>query len=207
MDFITAFSLFTKTHGYIAYLVLFIGAYIEIVVPFSFFIPGEIFFYTAGILAASGLLNLWIAGAVLIAGGILGDTTSFFIGKYSASSIERYVHKVRFAEKIYVQGKAFFDRRGNVAVFLARFFGPAAWVTPFFAGTMSMSWKRFAILEPLPAIVAISINVAIGYGIGLGYQALAKLIHQYAILVSAVFVVLAIGIPFAYRHIGKNVVG
>ncbi len=203
MDLATTLSVFLETHSYIVYPVLFAGAYLEILIPFSFFIPGEIFFYTAGVLAAGGLLNVWIASAVLIVGEMCGDGTSFFLGRRYASTIERWMNKMSFTKKIYVRGRDFFEKRGSAAVFLSRFFGPAAWVTPFFAGAAKMPWKRFAKLEPFPAAVTISINVGIGYGIGLGYQTLDKVIHHYALTVSIALVFLAIFISLSYRHLWK----
>ncbi len=68
---------FLSAHQQWAYGVLFLGAYFETVVPFSLFVPGEIFSLGGALLAGIGALDLWDVMAVLYGGGVLGDNTSY----------------------------------------------------------------------------------------------------------------------------------
>ena len=189
------FAAFIQNHPFLSYPSLFGGAFIEILIPFAFVIPGELFFYTAGILGANGVINIWIASGVLILGGMLGDIANFFMGRYWGTPIERALTYFRFTGYVYERGKAFVAKNGKHSVLFARFFGPAGWVTPFLAGSAGMSPRRFLVLEPFPAVGAIAINIGIGYGAGLGYHFAETFAHEYAPLVGAALFILILGVP------------
>jgi undecaprenyl-diphosphatase len=167
-------------------------------VPFAIFVPGELFFYAGGVLSAAGFLAFWATVVVCIAGGYLGDVCSFYIGKRYAARMEQALEGWRIFhdvyEDVYQSGKEFMDKHGDRAVFLARFLGPAAWVTPFFAGSSGMAFKRFVMLDLIPPPCTITLHVGIGYGIGLGISSLRGF-GGGGFLIFAPIVVFAVGLP------------
>ncbi len=206
MDPIDTLSGFLREHQVTAYPVLYAGAFIEILVPFAFFVPGEVFFYAAGVLGAVGALNLWLAGAVLIAGGITGDFANYVLGRRYHGPIEERVCRVRYLGRIYDRGKRFVAKHGDNSVLFARFLGPAGWVASFLAGAAGMKPRRFALLEPAPAVIAISLNIGVGYGLGMGYRFAQKLVHGWATPIAIVMGLIVIGVPifFLFRDPEKN---
>src|SRR3989344_5670112 len=79
---------FLQTHSVLAYPVLFLGSYADTFIGIGFFIYGEIFFIAGSVLAGAGVLDIWLVALALYLGGILGDTSSYFIGlKYGAGVI------------------------------------------------------------------------------------------------------------------------
>src|SRR5665213_1465075 len=74
-------------HTHIAYFVLFVGSYVECLVGPSFFLPGELFILPGAILAGAGTLNIWFVASMLLGGAILGDSTSYWIGRAIGTSI------------------------------------------------------------------------------------------------------------------------
>ncbi len=195
MDPLHTLSQFLGGHEIAAYPILFAGAFVEILVPFAFFIPGEIFFYAAGILGAVGALSLWIASAALIAGGIAGDFANFFLGRRYHDEIEARVCRVRYLNRVYGRGKRFVAKHGDNSVLFARFLGPAGWVASFLAGAAGMRPRHFALLEPAPAILAIGLNIGVGYGLGMGYRFAEKLVRGWALPITIVMFLIVIGIP------------
>jgi membrane-associated protein len=61
---------FFEVHYYLAYLILFLGSFVEILVGVNFFVYGEFFFLSGAILAGAGILNIWLVAIVCISGGI-----------------------------------------------------------------------------------------------------------------------------------------
>ena len=123
------FLSFLKTLSVYAYPLLFAGSCFKVLVPVAIFVLGEFFFYAGGILSAAGYLSIWVTLAVCIAGGYVGDICSFYIGKRYAARMERALESWRIFHDVYDSGREFMAEHGDRAVFLARFLGPAAWVT------------------------------------------------------------------------------
>ena len=202
------FLSFLKNLSIYAYILLFVGSYFEVLAPFAIFVPGEIFFYAGGILSATGFLSIWITLGVCVAGGYLGDFSSFYIGKRYAARMERALDGWRIFQEAYDGGKDFMNEHGDGAVFLARFLGPAAWVTPFFAGSSGMPFKRFLMLDLVPPLCTIPLHVGIGYGIGFGISFL----HGFGgggFLLLVPIVVFALGVPvfviyMRHHHLKKR---
>lgn len=186
-----------------AYPLLFVGSCLEVIVPFAIFMPGELFFYGGGILSATGFLSIWPTIAVCLAGGYLGDTASFFIGKRYGTRVEQALSGWRMLRDVFESGKEFMNEHGDRAVFLARFLGPAAWVTPFFAGSSGMTFKRFLLNDLLPPLCNIPVHVGIGYGMGVGISFLQGFGGKNdALLLFGPIVVFAVGLPLflLYMH-------
>ena len=178
-------------------------------VPVAIFVLGEFFFYAGGILSAAGYLSIWVTLAVCIAGGYVGDICSFYIGKRYAARMERALESWRIFHDVYDSGREFMAEHGDRAVFLARFLGPAAWVTPFFAGSSGMRFKRFLMLDLIPPLCTISLHVGIGYGIGIGISFLRVFGGGGDFLIFAPIVVFAFGVPaflvyMRHRHLKKR---
>lgn len=196
------FLSFLKAISFYAYPILFAGSCFEVLVPFAIFVPGELFFYAGGMLSAAGFLSIWATIASCVAGGYLGDITSFFIGRRYAARLERALGDWRIFREVFDSGREFMKEHGDRAVFLARFLGPTAWVTPFFAGSSGMTFKRFFIHDLIPPLCTIPLHVGIGYGMGLGISFLGGLGGGDVFLMFAPVVVFALGLPLflMYMH-------
>lgn len=193
------FIVFLRAHALYAFPVLFVGSYIEIVVPFAFFVPGEIFFYAGGILSAAGVLSPWLTCLVCALGGYLGDASSYYLGWRYAKRVETWLTAWRFWKRIFLNGEAFIRHHGERSVLLARFLGPLSWVVPFVAGSSGMPARRFLLLDLGPATAAISIQVGIGYAMGLGLTYAMGFLHNAAFYLLIPVALIVIGVPL-YRE-------
>lgn len=174
-----------SAHRAWAYLVLFLGAYFETVVPFSLFVLGEVFFLSGALLAGMGTLDLWAVAAALYGGGILGDNSSYWIGRcYGTALFERLSHwpvlgrLVR--EETRQKGREFFRKRGAMAVFTARLSGPLSWVTPAMAGMFRLNYLTFLRFNTPAVIIGISEFVLAGYFFGDHLDTLRAWLDGYA---------------------------
>ena len=53
----------------------------------GFFLPGDSLLFTAGILSAAGIFNIWILCPFLIAAAVLGDAIGFRLGRSAGAAI------------------------------------------------------------------------------------------------------------------------
>jgi len=193
---------FLQTHSVLAYPVLFLGSYADTFIGIGFFIYGEIFFIAGSVLAGAGVLDIWLVALALYLGGILGDTSSYFIGlKYGASFFKK--GRRIFSIENYEKGKKLFHKHGNKGVFLARFIGPLSWVTPFFAGVYKVPYRYFFYYNTAGVILAISQFLIIGYAFGANWQYILSVIQHDMWLVFWVFVIV-ISLYFVVRKFFKN---
>jgi membrane protein DedA with SNARE-associated domain len=82
-------------------------------------------------------------------------------------------------------------------------------VTPFFAGSSGMPFKRFVMLDLIPPLCTISLHVGIGYGIGIGISFLRGFGGSGAVVIFAPIIVFALGVPvflvyMRHRHLKKR---
>ena len=193
---------FLQTHSVLAYPVLFLGSYADTFIGIGFFIYGEIFFIAGSVLAGAGVLDIWLVALALYLGGILGDTSSYFIGlKYGASFFKK--GRRIFSIENYEKGKKLFHKHGNKGVFLARFIGPLSWVTPFFAGVYKVPYRYFFYYNTAGVILAISQFLIIGYAFGANWQYILSVIQHDMWLVFWAFVIV-ISLYLVVRKFFKN---
>jgi len=186
---------FFQIHDKLAYLVLFIGSYFETLIGPGFFIYGEFFFLPGAILAGLGYLNIWLVAIACIAGGLLGDTSSFFIGKrYGYHAVNFFFKKSNkyLNPKNYKKAKDFFQKRGKKAIFFSRFMGPLAWIVPFIAGTFRIKYKDF-LKYNIPGVTGgIGVYLIAGYFFGYSYTIFLGKAQQYIWFILLAFIVILV---------------
>lgn len=176
---------FLAAHTLLSYAVLFFGSYFETLIGVGFFIYGEIFFIPGALLAGAGVLNIWLVAFALILGGVLGDSSSFALGRHYGASIFKEHNKI-FNHTNYQKGLDFFAKYGTKAVFFARLLGPVSWITPFLAGTYKVPYPRFLGYNIMGVTVGIGQFLIVGYFFGVNYQAALSVIKQDAAVVGGI---------------------
>lgn len=182
--------LWLEAHRHISYLAIFAGSYFETLIGPSFFIPGELVFIPGAILGGIDALNIWYVVLACYAGGILGDSSSYFIGRKAGNwLLSRLSHKrLLFNEKNYHRGEAFFKRYGPKAIFLARIGGPFSWVTPFLAGMHKVPYRTFYAYNIPGVIVGIGWFLALGYFFSNRYKSILIFMKDFFLIVLLVLV-------------------
>ncbi len=169
-------------HTSLAYLVLFLGAYFEALIGPSLFIPGELFLLSGSILAGTHVLNIWLVMLVLYGGAILGDTSSYWIGRFIGTSIFTKDGKF-FNEKNYHRIEKLIDKYGLPGIFLARLVGPFSKLAPVTAGIFEIPFSKFLLYNIPGVIVGCGEFIVAGYFFGNRYQLMLWIIERYTLII------------------------
>lgn len=130
---------------YEAYLVLFLIIFLEtglIVFPF---LPGDGLLFSAGVIAASSELNIYMLVPLLVIAAIAGNYFNYSIGKMVGNKIEHSQNKfvLRYLVKSIIQTRKFYDKYGNKSIIIGRFFPVIRTYIPFLAGTVKFNYGEF----------------------------------------------------------------
>jgi len=156
---------FIAAHSGWAAAIMFITAFGESFAFVSLLFPGTSMLIAAGTLMAAGSLPYLPIVVGAIAGAVLGDTISFWIGHRFGGGIARVWPFSRNPELL-SGGIKFFARHGGKSVFIGRFFGPIRAVIPLAAGVMRMPRDRFWFANVTSAIVWAPMLLFVGDAVG-----------------------------------------
>lgn len=151
-----------------AYILLFMIILLEtglIVFPF---LPGDGLLFSAGVVAASTDLNVWLLFVVLIIAAVLGNIMNYSVGKVLGNKIR---HSDNFFVKKYIikylpQTQEFYDKHGGNAIIFGRFFPIIRTYIPFFAGIVKVEMNLFLAKTIVGAISWISLFLLLGFFVG-----------------------------------------
>jgi len=179
MDFILDFFLnldvhlagFVDQYGPWVYALLFLIIFAETGLVVTPFLPGDSLLFTTGALAASGIVDLWTAGALILVAAILGDAVNYAIGNFMGPRVFRAEDRTSLLHRMLnrqhlLRAHAFFERHGGKAIVLGRFVPIIRTFVPFVAGCGSMSYPRFAFFNVTGAMLWVGLCVGAGYGFG-----------------------------------------
>lgn len=133
-------------------LIIFLVAFAEGLAVAGLIVPGVLILTGTGALVAAGVFDFWSVYIAIVAGAVLGDAVSYWIGRYFGDRIGRFWPFSKRPEML-DKGRAFFDRHGGKSVFLARFVGPLRAVVPITAGMMAMPHRHFQTFNVLSAVI------------------------------------------------------
>ena len=139
---------FVAQYGPWVYAMLFAIIFIETGLVIWPFLPGDSLLFTAGALAATGVLDIYLVSILLVAAAIAGDAVNYSIGRYvgpkvfSAHDYQGLLHKLLNREHL-DKAHAFFEKHGGMAVVSGRFVPIVRTFVPFVAGAASMTASTF----------------------------------------------------------------
>jgi membrane protein DedA with SNARE-associated domain/membrane-associated phospholipid phosphatase len=151
MELLDALISWVNAHPHWAGVVVFLVAFSESLALVGMIVPGVVMMFAAGALIGAGAVEFAGVYWWAVAGAILGDGLSFWIGRryqQQLGGMWPFAAHPQMLEK----GVAFFQRWGGKSVALGRFFGPVRAVIPLVAGIMEMPLQRFLIANILSAL-------------------------------------------------------
>ena len=188
MEELFAQQLFAQLLGWVranpnwTYLIVFLVALAESVAVVGMIVPGVVIMVGAGALIAAGELAFWPTAAVAIAGAILGDGFSYWIGYRYRERLRQCWPFNRHPQPL-ERGIAFFRRFGGKSVAFGRFVGPGRATIPLVAGLMQMPRGRFAVANVGSAIAWGPAYLAPGIVFGASLKLAAEATTRLAILI------------------------
>jgi membrane protein DedA with SNARE-associated domain len=166
-------------------------------------LPGETILILASFAAYRGhhLQLPWVI-LVGICACTMGDNIGYWIGRRGGRPLlEKWKHFFHISDDTIKAGEEFLQRRGSMAIFLARFIAGMRIVAGPLAGVLRMEWKRFLVANTAGAAVWVTVIACAGYFFGSQYEALAGAVKETELVV--LIVVLAGGL-YAWRRNRKR---
>lgn len=115
-------------------------------------IPGVVILVGAGTLIGAGVLDFWAMCAWAVAGAVIGDGLSYWLGHHFEYLTLRF-RWLQVHPEYLNRGVKFFEKYGDLSVAVGRFFGPIRAIVPLVAGLLRMPPHRFYIANILSALV------------------------------------------------------
>lgn len=111
----------------------------------GFFLPGDSMLFTAGLLVATGAIQvpLWLFALSVFIAAFVGDQTGYFIGHKAGPAIFNKPDSRLLKQSHVTRAHEFFERFGGRAVVLARFVPIVRTFVPVIAGVAKMPYKTF----------------------------------------------------------------
>lgn len=157
----------TRNHGAWVYGILFLIVFAETGLVVTPVLPGDSLIFAVGAVAAnpdSGL-NVWVAGALMIAAAILGDAVNYSVGKASGDYLVRRFPRIIRPEYL-EKTRRFFEVYGGKTVILARFVPIVRTFAPFVAGMGAMDRSRFLFFNVTGAVAWVGLILPAGWFLG-----------------------------------------
>jgi len=152
------------TYGSLVYLILFSIIFIETGLVIANFLPGDTALFSAGMMAASGELNLSLLLLILSVATILGNTSNFLIGNYFGMKFFKTKRARR--NKHIDKSIKYFEKNSTKAIVVSRFIPFFRSLIPFIAGISSMKLRTFTTYNILGGILWIFTYVLMGFFFG-----------------------------------------
>jgi membrane-associated protein len=148
-----------------------------------FFLPGDSLLVVAGLYAAKGDLNIWLLNLLLIPAAIIGDATSYMIGKRLGPRLFNRPKSRLFNPKHIQRAHEFYERHGGKAIIIARFVPIVRTFVPVVAGAAQMRYRDFATYNIVGGVAWIVSMTLTGYFLGNVVPGIDKHIEKLIILV------------------------
>ena len=170
------------------------GAFVGLVAP------GETVVMAGGVVAGQGTISLLpLIGLVWVC-AVLGDTTSFYIGRrLGRRFLEQHGPRVKITHERLEQVEGYFDRHGGKTILIGRFIGLVRALAPFIAGSSGLAYRRFIPYSIVGCGLWATIFCVIGYLFWRSFDRVANLVGQ-AIFGFGVTVAVIVGVVVAYRR-------
>jgi membrane protein DedA with SNARE-associated domain len=162
-------------------------------------LPGETAAIVAGALSSSGHAHVSVVVLVVVAAAIAGNCVGYEIGRRFGPRLLRLRVLARYERRI-GQAMAFLDRRGGMAVFLARFLSFFRSAMPILAGMARMPYRKFAVFNVAGGVIWGTTFVLLGYAAGNSYKKVESVAGRGGAMAAAVIVVGFL----AFRHFRKH---
>ncbi|MCD6376202.1 MAG: DedA family protein [Caldisericaceae bacterium] len=192
---------FNQLNPWLAYLLLFVSAFVENVFPP---IPGDTVTVFGAYLVSTGKLNFWGVYISTTIGSVIGFFTMYLIGLFIGTRVlkSKVVQKFFSVEKS-DKVRKWFANYGYWVIAANRFLSGTRSVISLFAGFFAMRWILVLLLSFLSAAVWNGLLIYGGYLLGTNWGKITYWLKQYNKIVLILSVLLIIFLVL-YRIIIKR---
>ncbi len=193
-------------HAPLTYALAFLLAGAESFPVIGALVPGTAAIVAFGALVPTGAIGFWPLLLATTAGAVAGDGLPYWFGhRYKERAAATW--PLRRHPGLIAAGEAFFARHGGKAIVIARFTPGVRAIVPLVAGIARMPAARFYSMNVLSSLLWAPAHVVMGVLIGESLTVLGAVAGRLAVLVLAVFLLLASLVwltPRVVRWIGRH---
>lgn len=179
-------------HPYWSGAIIFLTSMAESLAIVGLVVPGVAIMFGIGAMIGAGSIEFGTAMAWSVAGAIVGDGLSFWLGWHFKERLKDTWPFTRYPGSLN-QGVDFFQKYGGKSVAIGRFFGPVRAVIPLVAGMMRMPPIRFVVANVLSALAwaptFLLPGMLFGTSMKLASEVAFRLVIVILLLVSAIWFV------------------
>src|ERR687889_647580 len=173
------------------------GAFVGLVAP------GETVVIAGGVVAGQGEIQLLPLIGLVWACAVLGDTTSFYIGRrLGRRFLEKHGPRLKITEARLQQVESYFERHGGKTILIGRFIGLVRALAPFIAGSSGMRYARFIPYSVIGTGLWATTFLLLGYFFWRSFDRVADVAGR-ATLAFGVVAGTAAAIFWAYRRLRR----
>jgi membrane-associated protein len=181
------------------YVVLVLIVFTETGLLIGFFLPGDSLLIAAGLVAATGALNIWWLNVLLIMAAVAGDSVGYAIGARMGPRLFTRPKSLLFNPRHVDRTRAFYARHGAKTIVIARFVPLVRTFAPVVAGVAGMEYRRFLVYNVAGGVGWVTSMTWAGYLLGHTIPNINEHIH----VVVAIIIVLSL-IPIAIEIIKER---
>jgi membrane-associated protein len=181
------------------YVVLVAIVFTETGLLVGFLLPGDSLLITAGLVAATGQLDIWWLNVLLIVAAIVGDSVGYAIGWRAGPRLFTRPQSLLFNPKHVERTRAFYARHGAKTIVIARFVPIIRTFAPVVAGVGQMEYRQFVFYNVAGGVAWVTSMTWAGYLLGQAVPNISDHIH----VVVGVVILLSL-IPIAVEFIRER---
>jgi membrane-associated protein len=176
---------------------------------FGFFLPGDYLLVLAGLLCATGVLDMHISVLVLslIAAGVLGNYAGYWFGYRTGPVLFKRNESVFFKKRYVAMAEEFYAKYGGMALVLGRFFPIIRTFAPIFAGVVKVDFKKFTLFNFVGSILWVTTLTLTGFFLGRKYPDEIKFYLKYVVLGLILLTTLPLVFAYFKKRLGKTEAG
>ncbi len=165
------------------YAVLVTIVLVETGLLIGFFLPGDSLLITAGLVAATGALNIWWLNLLLILAAVVGDSVGYTIGWRAGPRLFTRPKSMLFNPRHVERTRGFYARHGAKTIVIARFVPIVRTFAPVVAGVGQMEYRRFLFYNVAGGVGWVTSMTWAGYLLGQTVPNISEHIHILIVVV------------------------
>ena len=178
-------------HPMLAGIVAFLVCSLDTLLVVGLLVPTIPLLLGIGVLIGLGHLNGWYALAACTAGGVLGDSLNFWLGRRFGPQLRTRWPFSRYPQWL-DRGEAMFRRRGAGGLIAARFIGGIRAIVPAIAGMLGMPWPKFLLVSTFGCVFWSACHLVPAWLLGASLNLLSAIAGRLAIVVALLLAALAL---------------
>ncbi|MFA6048416.1 MAG: DedA family protein [Candidatus Micrarchaeia archaeon] len=184
------------------YLALFLIVFAETGLLIGFFLPGDTLLFTAGLLAAQGVLGLPETILVCFVAAVIGDSFGYYLGhKFGKRVFEKKGHFLSdyLNKENLEKTREFYAKYGDWTIFLARFVPVVRTIAPTMAGTGDMPYPTFISYNVFGGLAWVLVATLAGFFLGALFPNAVQVLSALMLLIIAASIA-----PLAWKMLGRK---